>query len=201
VSAPSPVPDAAPALHDVAVVRHGATEWSMDGRHTGRTDLPLLPAGEAQARAAGALLEGRSYALVLTSPLQRARRTAELAGHGDGIVVDPDLLEWDYGDYEGVTSAEIHRTVPGWTVWSGPIPGGETLAQVAARADRVVERLRAADGDALVFGHGHMLRVLAARWCELEPVEGRRLPLETATVSRLGWEHSVPGIHLWNARA
>ena len=191
--------EAAVERHDVYVVRHGATEWSRDGRHTGRTDLPLLPEGEDQARATGALLGDRRFSTVLTSPLQRARRTAELAGHADAEV-DDDLVEWDYGDYEGVTSREIQRTVPGWTVWSGPIPGGESLADVAARCDRVIERLLAADGDSLVVAHGHLLRVLTARWCQLDPVEGRRFVLGTATLSRLGWEHGLPCVHLWNAR-
>jgi len=188
------------ARHDVYVVRHGATEWSRDGRHTGRTDLPLLAEGEEQARATGALLAGRAFSMVLTSPLQRARRTAELAGHGDAEV-DDDLVEWDYGEYEGITTREIQRTVPGWTVWSGPMPGGETLAEVAARCDRVIERLLAADGDSLVVAHGHLLRVLTARWCQLDAIEGRRFVLGTATLSRLGWEHDLPCVHLWNARS
>jgi broad specificity phosphatase PhoE len=194
------VSDGGRGRHDLYVVRHGATGWSRNGRHTGRTDLPLLPEGEDQARTTGALLDGRTFALVLTSPLQRARRTAELAGYGDAAEIDEDLVEWDYGDYEGVTSAEIHRTDPQWTVWRGPVPGGETLSQVGARCDRVIERVRAAAGDSLVFAHGHLLRVLTARWCQLEPVEGRRFVLDTATLSRLGWEHGLPGVHLWNAR-
>lgn len=191
--------EAAVERHDVYVVRHGATEWSRDGRHTGRTDLPLLPEGEDQARATGALLGDHGFSTVLTSPLQRARRTAELVGHPDAEV-DDDLVEWDYGDYEGVTSREIQRTVPDWTVWSGPIPGGESLAEVAARCDRVIQRLLAADGDSLVVAHGHLLRVLTARWCQLDPVEGRRFVLGTATLSRLGWEHGLPCVHLWNAQ-
>jgi probable phosphoglycerate mutase len=183
---------------DVYVVRHGATEWSVDGRHTGRTDLPLLPEGEDQARATGRLLAGHRFALVLTSPLRRARRTCELAGLGDDAVVDEDLREWDYGEYEGVTTAEIREQHPGWTVWSGPCPGGETIEQVAARADRVIERARTADGDVALFAHGHILRVLTARWCQLHPVEGRRFVLETGTLSQLGWEHEYPGVLRWN---
>jgi broad specificity phosphatase PhoE len=182
------------------VVRHGATEWSRDGRHTGRTDLPLLPDGEEQARATGALLAGRPFSLVLTSPLERARRTCELAGYGDVAQVDEDLLEWDYGAYEGITTPEIRTTAPGWTVWTGPNPGGETIEQVAARADRVIERVLGTDGDCVVFGHGHSLRVLTARWCELPPVEGRRFVLETATLSHLGWEHEYRTVRLWNSR-
>lgn len=185
---------------DLYVVRHGATEWSVNGRHTGRADLPLLPEGETQARAVGPLLTGKAFALVLTSPLQRAVHTCALAGFGDGAEVDDDLLEWDYGDYEGITSIEIRRQVPDWSVFTSPVPGGETLPEVAERTDRVIARVRAAEGDSVVFAHGHVLRVLAARWCGLDPVEGRRLPLETATLSVLGWEHETPGIRLWNAR-
>ncbi len=185
--------------HDLFVVRHGATEWSVDGRHTGRTDLPLLPEGEERARATGQLLAGHRFALVLTSPMQRARRTCELAGLGDRAVVDDDLREWDYGDHEGVTTAEIRQHQPGWTVWTGTCPGGETIEQVAARADRVVARARAAGGDVVVFGHGHLLRVLTARWCGLDPVEGRRFVLDTGTLCQLGWEHEYPGVLRWNA--
>ena len=187
------------ALHDLFVVRHGATEWSEDGRHTGRTDLPLLPLGEDQARTAGHLLAGHDFALVLTSPLQRARETCALAGLGERAVVDDDLRELDYGDYEGLTTATIRETVPGWTVWSHPCPGGETLEQAAARCDRVIARARAADGDVVVFAHGHILRILTARWCEMAPVEGRRFLLHTATVSCLGYEHAIPAVVRWNA--
>lgn len=190
----------APERPDVVLVRHGATEWSVSGRHTGRTDLPLLPEGEEQARRAGRQLDGRSFALVLVSPLQRARRTCELAGFGDVAEVDDHLLEWDYGEYEGVTTATIRESVPGWTVWDGPILGGEPIDAVAARADRVIERLRGAGGDCALFGHGHMLRILAARWCGMDPGNGRHLPLSTGTVSELGWEHETPGIRTWNAR-
>jgi probable phosphoglycerate mutase len=144
-------------------------------------------------------LAGRSFALVLTSPLRRAVHTCALAGFGDVAEIDDDLLEWDYGDYEGITSTEIRRNVPSWNVFTSPVPGGETLRQVAERMDRVIARVRAADGDSVVFAHGHVLRVLAARWCDLDPVEGRRLPLATATLSILGWEHGIPGLHLWNA--
>lgn len=186
--------------HEVFVVRHGATEWSQNGRHTGRTDLPLLPAGEAEAASTGRLLHGRPFALVLVSPLSRARRTCELAGYLDQAEVTDDLVEWDYGSYEGITTKEIRRTVPGWTVWDGAIPGGESIDEIAARADRVIARMRAADGDVALFGHGHSLRVLAARWCDLPPVEGRRFPLETATLSVLGWEHEYPTIRAWNQR-
>jgi probable phosphoglycerate mutase len=182
------------------VIRHGATEWSKNGRHTGTTDLPLLPEGEDQARATGELLDGHRFALVLTSPLQRARRTCELVGLGDQAEVDDDLHELDYGDYEGITTAQIRETVPGWTVWSHPCPGGETLDEAATRVDRVIARARAADGDVAVFAHGHILRILTARWCELPPVEGRRFVLHTATLSELGWERDDPAVILWNSR-
>jgi broad specificity phosphatase PhoE len=185
----------------LVVVRHGATEWSRNGRHTGRTDLPLLPDGEDQARATGAVLAGRRFDLVLTSPLSRARRTCELAGYGDVAEVDPDLLEWDYGEYEGVTSAQIRETVPDWTVFTGTCPGGETVDEVAARADRVIARVLATGGACAVFGHGHSLRVLAARWCELAPVEGRRFVLDTATYNLLGWEHESRTVEVWNSRS
>lgn len=185
---------------DVYPIRHGATEWSRNGRHTGVTDLPLLPEGEEEARATGELLAGHRFALVLTSPLQRARRTCELAGLGDRAEVEPDLREFDYGAYEGITTATIRETVPGWTVWTHPCPGGETLEEAAERVDRVIERARAADGDVALFAHGHILRILIARWCELPPQEGRRFVLHTATLSQLGWEHEYPGVIRFNAR-
>jgi probable phosphoglycerate mutase len=188
------------AHHEVILVRHGATEWSRNGRHTGRTDLPLLPDGEAEGRAAATLLGERQFALVLMSPLERARRTCELAGYADQAVITDDLLEWDYGDYEGRTTADIRDEVPGWTVWDGPVPGGECLAEVAARADRVIDRARAVGGDVALFSHGHVLRVIAARWCELAPESGKRFPLETGTLNILGWEHEYPTLRVWNQR-
>jgi len=188
------------AKHRLFVIRHGATEWSRGGQHTGHTDIPLLPEGEAQARATGALLAGHEFALVLTSPLQRARRTCELVGLADQSEIEPNLIEWDYGDYEGITSAQIHETVPGWTVWTGAVPGGETIDQVAARADAVIERALTADGDTIVFAHGHILRMLTARWCELDPTEGRRFVLDPATLCVLGWEHASRAILQWNNR-
>ncbi|MCG9477543.1 MAG: histidine phosphatase family protein [Actinomycetia bacterium] len=182
------------------VVRHGATEWSRSGQHTGRTDLPLLPEGEEQARATGSLLANIDFSLVLCSPLQRAQRTCELAGLLDRAVIDTDLQEWDYGDYEGVTTATIRETVPGWTVWSGTCPNGETIEQVSKRADRVIERVRNESGNVIVFAHGHILRVLTARWCELDPVEGQRFILDPATLSILGWERETPAVRQWNSR-
>lgn len=182
----------------VTLVRHGATEWSVSGQHTSTTDLPLLPEGEAAARAVAQRLAGSTFAEVLTSPLRRARHTAELAGYPDAEVC-PDLVEWAYGDYEGRTTAEIREHDPGWTVWSHPSPGGESAAQVAARCDRVVERVRAASGPVLVFAHGHVLRVLTARWLGLAPTEGRLFRLDTSTVSVLGHERETPVLLRWNA--
>ena len=182
------------------VVRHGATEWSRSGQHTGRTDLPLLAEGEEQARATGSLLSGIDFSLVLCSPLQRAQRTCELAGLLDRAVIDTDLQEWDYGDYEGVTTPTIRESVPGWTVWSGTCPNGETIEQVSTRADRVIERVRKESGNVIVFAHGHFLRVLTARWCELDPVEGQRFILDPATLSILGWERESPAVRQWNSR-
>lgn len=180
------------------VVRHGATDWSESGRHTSVTDLPLTPKGEAAARTLAPRLAGSHFDLVLTSPRQRARRTAALAGFPDAVV-DPDLAEWGYGDYEGITTAQIREQVPDWTVWSRPCPGGETAEQVGARLDRVVARVRAVGGRALAFGHGHASRVLAARWLGLDPQDGRLFALGTATVSVLGAEHDDPAVVRWNS--
>jgi len=187
-------------LPKLYLVRHGATEWIHSGQHTGRTDIPLLPEGEQQALDAGRLLTDIDFSLALCSPLQRAQRTCELAGLGRNAVIDDDLLEWDYGDYEGVTTPTIRETVPGWTIWNGVCPNGEAISEVAVRADRVIARVRNQSGNAIVFAHGHILRVLTARWCELEAVEGQRFVLDPATVSILGWERDTPAITLWNAR-
>lgn len=186
--------------HEVVIVRHGATEWSRNGRHTGTTDLPLLPEGEDEARSLAPRLAGRRFALVLVSPLQRARRTAELIGVGDHAEVDEDLREWAYGDYEGRTTVEIRQHDPGWTVWDGAIPHGETPEQVAARADRVIARARAAGGDVLLVAHGHLLRVLLARWCDLDPRHGKHLALQTGTLNVAGWEHEYPTVAVLNQR-
>lgn len=185
---------------NVWLVRHGATEWSESGRHTGRTDVPLLPTGEVDARSLAPELAEHAFALVLTSPLQRARRTAELAGfpHAEP---DADLLEWNYGDYEGITTPEIRESVPDWTVWTRACPGGETAGQVEERLDRVVGRLRSLEGDALVFGHGHALRALTARWLGEPVASGRFYRLDTATVSQLGFERDQPVIQAWNVPA
>ncbi|HEX6148608.1 histidine phosphatase family protein [Nocardioides sp.] len=182
---------------EVWLVRHGETEWSRDHRHTSTTDLPLTPVGEEAARALAPRLEGTRFDHVLTSPLQRARRTAELTGHLGAEVV-PDLVEWGYGDYEGITTTEIRETVPGWTVWTHPTPGGETAADITLRLDRVLARLRGSQRF-LVFGHGHALRALTARWLGLPVVEGRGFRLDTATVSVLGYERDTPVMLRWNA--
>ncbi|MGW1343654.1 histidine phosphatase family protein [Kribbella sp. NPDC002412] len=179
------------------LIRHGETEWSKSGKHTSVTDLPLTAEGERVAASLKSRLAGETFELVLTSPRERARRTAELAGFPEAEV-EEDLVEWDYGDYEGITTAEIRKTVPGWTVWSHPVPNGETPAQVAARLDRVNARIAAVPGDVLVFGHSHALRGLTARWLELDVTEGRHFVLNTATISTLGWERGSPAVHRWN---
>ena len=183
---------------EVVLVRHGETEWSRSGRHTGRTDVPLTDLGRHQAELLGRRLQGRSFALVLTSPLGRARETCRLAGLGEGALLRDELREWDYGEYEGITTPEIRSRRPDWFLWRDGCPGGETAAEVGARADRVVAELRAAGGDCAVFGHGHMLRVLAARWLGLPPGEGRLLGLSTAALSVLGYERETPVLWLWN---
>ena len=182
---------------EIVLVRHGETEWSRDGRHTGRTDLALTDVGEKQGERLSSLLAGRVFALVLTSPLQRARRTCELAGLNGAEVVD-DLRELDYGVYEGRTTTEIQREIPGWSVWTSPLAGGETLDEAGARADRVIDRVRGTQGDVAVFGHGHMLRILGARWCGFPATAGAHFELSTASISVLGFEHMTPGIRSWN---
>jgi probable phosphoglycerate mutase len=179
------------------LVRHGETEWSSSGRHTSVTEVPLTPTGELQARALQQQLADGHFDLVLTSPRQRARRTAALAGFPDAEV-DEDLAEWAYGDYEGLTTPQIRERVPDWTVWTRPTPGGETAEQVADRLDRVVARVRAHGGRVLAFGHGHAHRTLAARWLGLPATEGRLFVLGTGTVSVLGSEHDTPAIWQWN---
>lgn len=183
----------------LVVVRHGSTAWSSAGRHTGRTDVPLDEHGESQARAlAGRLGTNHRFARVLTSPLGRARQTCALAGFGDRAEVCEDLAEWDYGDYEGLVTDEIRRNRPGWTLWDDGVPGGETLEEVAARADRVVDATRRGDGDVLAFAHGHLLRVLSARWLGLEPTAGRSLLLAPAGLGVLTWEREVPALGRWD---
>jgi broad specificity phosphatase PhoE len=181
----------------VWLARHGQTEWSRSGRHTGATDLPLLPEGETAARTLADRLADQHFDLVVTSPLARARRTAELAGFPDAKV-EPDLVEWDYGAYEGLTTNQIRERQPGWTVWSHGVPDGESADDVARRVDRVIAKARAA-GATLVFGHGHALRVLTARWLGQPPTDGRLYRLDTARLSTLGYERETPVILRWNA--
>jgi broad specificity phosphatase PhoE len=185
--------------HRVWLVRHGETEWARTGRHTGLTDIPLTATGVRQAIALRGSLDDRAFGLVLSSPASRALETARLAGFADRVVVDDDLHEWDYGAYEGRTSAEIERERPGWSIWRDGVEGGELIDAVAARADRVIARVRAAEaGDTLCFAHGHLLRILGARWIGLDPAGGARLALGTATISILGWERETPVIDRWN---
>jgi broad specificity phosphatase PhoE len=190
------------ALPQVYLVRHGETAWSLSGQHTGLTDLPLTVRGEENARRLADRFRGLTFARVFTSPLQRARRTCELAGFGSAAAVDRDLVEWNYGQYEGLTTAEIRKQRPDWELFRDGCPGGEQAADVAARADRVIARLRAGSGDALLFSSGHILRVLAARWCGLDPAIGRYLYLGTGAVCILGYDHAPtePVLRLWNDR-
>ncbi len=193
----STVPEPEPEQH-VWLVRHGETEWARLGRHTSRTDVALTENGREQARALGQRLAGARFALVLTSPLSRAAETARLAGFDGVAIVEPDLREWDYGALEGRLTAEIREDYPGWSIWTGPWPEGETAEEVGARADRVLDRIRAADGDVLLFSHGHLLRVLAARWLGLPPASGALFALGTATVSILGSDRENAVIESWN---
>jgi broad specificity phosphatase PhoE len=180
------------------LVRHGETEWSLSGQHTGRTDVPLTPAGQRQAEALGRHLGGRLFGLVLTSPLGRARETCRLAGYGSGAEVMDDLREWDYGIYEGRTTAAIRAGEPGWSIWTHPVPEGESVDQVGARARRVIDRALGVGGDVALFSHGHLLRILAACWIGRPPGEGRLFALATASVSVLGWERETRVIQSWN---
>ena len=184
----------------VYLARHGETSWSISGQHTGLTDLPLTDRGERNARRLADRLKGLSFKKVFTSPLQRARRTCELAGFGDRAEVDRDLLEWNYGEYEGLRTQEIHAKRPDWQLFRDGCPGGESPEQVGERADRVVKRVREIRGNVLIFSSGHILRVLSARWLGLEPAGGKYFLLSTASLSALGYEHhlSQPVIQLWN---
>jgi len=185
-------------MSEIVLVRHAETEWSRNGRHTGRTDLPLTDLGRAGARALAERLRGRDFDLVLVSPATRARETCELCGLGAEAQVREDLLEWDYGDYEGLTTPEIREQRPGWLLWRDGAPGGESAADIGARADRVIAELSALSGDAAVFSHGHMLRVLGARWIALGPESGARLGLSTAAICVLGHERETAVIARWN---
>jgi broad specificity phosphatase PhoE len=182
----------------VWLVRHGETPWSKSGQHTGRTDIAMTPEGERQAATLAARLGRRPFALVLSSPLGRARETARLAGYGEVMQTTDDLREWNYGDYEGRTTADIRREQPGWSVWTSGLPGGETVDEVGARVRRVIERARKAGGDVALFGHAHALRILAACWLGLAPADGRYFKLDPASISILGYERETPVIVRWN---
>jgi broad specificity phosphatase PhoE len=190
------------------LIRHGETEWSRSGQHTSRTDIPLTPDGERHARELAILLANKDFALVLTSPMQRARVTCNLAGYGSQAQVELDLIEWDYGRYEGLTTDQIRSENPDWTIWTGTPPGGESAGDVGARADRVIAKIVASIAETTpanqaakavaLFGHGHMLRVLAARWLGLEALAGQYFSLSTGSVSVLGYEHGTRVMNLWN---
>ena len=186
------------AQPDVFLARHGETEWSLNGRHTGTSDIPLTDNGRRHAEALGARLAGRDFSAVFTSPLQRAAETCRLAGLGERAVVRTELMEWDYGEYEGRTTLDIRETVPGWTVWSHESPGGETPEQVGARCDALIEELLEIEGNVALFAHGHILRVLGARWMGIAPQKGANLALSTGTLSVLGWERVNRTLQLWN---
>lgn len=185
-------------MSTIFLVRHGATEWSRNGRHTSTTDLPLLPDGEAEAAGLAPRLADHRFTAILTSPMRRARRTAELAGFPDALI-DDDLREWDYGAYEGLTRTEITERDPSWSIWHGPTPQGESPDQVSLRLDRLIERVRASGGDVLLFSHGHTSRALAARWIGAPLELGQSLQLDTATISRLGHDRGKPVIQKWNS--
>jgi probable phosphoglycerate mutase len=183
---------------NVVLVRHGETEWSRDGRHTGRTDIPLTAEGRRQAAAIAGPLAAWHFALVLSSPLQRAVETCRLAGFGSTAQLRPELMEWDYGKYEGLTSRQIAEQNPGWSLWRDGGPNGEKPADVGRRVDRIIVEVRQVAGDVLIFAHGHVLRVLTARWLDEAPDGGRHYALQTATLSVLGREHENPVINRWN---
>ena len=185
-------------MMEVVLVRHGETEWTRTRQHTGKTDIPLNEEGRRQAAVLREALRGRTFGLVLTSPLRRARETCELAGFGDVAEVREELGEWDYGEYDGRTTADIRVERPDWSLWRDGAPGGEQPEDVGRRADRVIAEIRATDADVLIFGHGHQLRVLGARWLGLAPADGRRFALSTASISILGYERETPVFWGWN---
>ena len=185
---------------EIVLVRHGETEWSRAGRHTGHTDVPLTDQGRRDAKAIGAVLGKRQFALVLTSPLQRAAETCRLAGFGETAVQRDELREWDYGEYEGRKTVDIRQERPRWSLWCDGVPGGETLWEVGARVDHVIEELRSIEGDVALFAHGHLLRVLAARWLGLEPAAGRLFVLDSGTISVLGHERETAVLRSWNSK-
>jgi broad specificity phosphatase PhoE len=182
----------------IYLIRHGETEWARDGRHTGRSDIPLTETGREQAGFLSPIFDDVTFAAILSSPLQRSMETARLAGVGDRVETVNDLREWDYGDYEGVTTKDIRKSVPDWTVFTHPCPNGESITQVGARADRVIARIRELDANVALFSHGHYLRVFAARWLGDDPHMGQHLLLGTSTLSILTYEHGFPAIKTWN---
>jgi broad specificity phosphatase PhoE len=186
-------------MQQVFLVRHGETEWSLNGRHTGITDIPLTEHGREVATLLRPILAKESFVLALTSPLQRARETCRLAGFGEAVQIEPDLMEWNYGRYEGLTPDQIHASAPGWLLFRDGAPGGEQSADIGARVDRVIAKARAVTGDVILFAHGHVLRVLAARWLGLPPSEGQRFLLDTATMNILSFYRGIPAIKRWNA--
>ena len=198
MNSPKPTPDSG-SRAQLWLVRHGETQWSLSGQHTGRTDIPLTENGEHQAIQIGKFLKGHNFAVVLTSPLLRALETCRLAGFGETAKLEPNLQEWDYGEYEGLTTNEIRKLRPGWSLWKDGVPGGENIEQVAARAQAVIDEVVASHGDVLLFAHGHILRILSCCWLGLPPENGRLFALATGTVSTLGYEHETRVITRMNA--
>ncbi len=184
---------------DVVLIRHGETEWSVSGQHTGTTDIPLTERGREEARLLEPVLAGADFALVLSSPLRRARETCQLAGLGDRVDIDPDLIEWNYGEYEGLTPKQIHRIAPGWMLFTDGCPGGESPEQVGARVDRLICKVQQVAGRVALFAHGHVFRVFAARWIGLPPSGGRHFLLNTSTVCVLSYYRGTPAVKRWNA--
>ena len=189
------------ARPELWLIRHGETEWSATGQHTGRTDIALNEEGRREARRLGDRLAKCRFTRVITSPLQRAAETCRLAGYGDGAEPWDDLVEWDYGDYEGITTEQVQADHPGWIIWNDGVPNGETAAEVGRRADRVISALADTDGHVALFGHGHMLRILAARWLGLAPENGRLLAMDAGSISWLGYEHDLTVVQQWNLTA
>ena len=187
------------AAAEAFLIRHGETQWSLSGQHTGVTDIPLTENGRRAAKLLEPLLAGLNFSLVLASPLQRAQETCELAGLGGRVKVDPDLMEWNYGEYEGLTPEQIHRRAPGWMIFADGCPGGESPNEVGARVDRLIGKVRAVTGRVALFGHGHVLRVLAARWIGLAPADGGHFLLDTSTLNVLGYYRDIPAVKIWNA--
>ena len=187
------------SLQRAILIRHGETAWSLSGQHTGVTDIPLTENGRSHARRLAPLLSDATFSLVLTSPMQRARETCALVGLGDRATIDDDLMEWRYGEYEGLTTKEIREKHPGWSIFADGCPGGESPEQIAARVDRVMARVRSVQGDVALIAHGHLFRMFAARWLGLPPAAGSHFLLDTATVSVLSYYHGVPAVRRWNA--